>query len=291
MYRLLKLLGSQNWLRFGIRDRVIRKWCNPDTAISTEFVTDFFGLKYKGNLNSYIDWSVFFYGAYERENLLFLKALIDGKSNTVFIDIGANVGVHSLFMSQFCREVHAFEPNPTVGNKLVEKIELNAINNIVVHGVGMGIDDEELPYFAPKGNNEGTGSFIEGYSQNNEDNGILLTLVQGDRFFSKLGLRKIDLIKVDVEGFEKNVLTGLKQTIEQYRPIIFLEFSEATRKSFSCLDEFMELFPKGYEVMKVSGNNACCGIFNSPKCNLVNFDFQVSRGDILIFPLDMKIPK
>jgi hypothetical protein len=41
MYRLLKLLASQNWLRFGIRDRVIRMCCSPDTTISTEFVTDF----------------------------------------------------------------------------------------------------------------------------------------------------------------------------------------------------------------------------------------------------------
>lgn len=284
MYKLLRLLGSQNWLRFGIRDRVIRKYCNPDTVDSIEFVTDFFGLKYKGNLNSYIDWSVFFYGAYERENLLLLKELIDGKPNSVFIDIGANVGVHSLFMSQFCSEVHSFEPNPTVRDKLEGKIGLNTINNIVVHGVGLGAHDEELPYFAPKGCNKGTGSFVKGYSQNNEDSGVL-KVVCGDQFFSKLGLNKIDLIKIDVEGFEKNVLTGLKQTIQKYRPIIFLEYSEATRESFSCLGEFMELFPEEYKVMKISCNNSCFGIFNFPKCNLVSFNFLMPGGEILIFPL------
>lgn len=285
MYRLLRLFGSQNWLRFGIRDKVIRKYCNPDTVDSIEFVTDFFGLKYKGNLNSYIDWSVFFFGAYERENLLLLRGLIDGKPNPVFVDIGANVGVHSLFMSQFCNEVHSFEPNPMVRDKLEEKKGLNAISNIVVHDVGIGAHNEELPYFMPKGHNKGTGSFVEGYSQNNEDSGVLLKVVWGDQFFLKLGLSKVDLIKIDVEGFEKNVLTGLKQTMQKYRPVIFLEYSEATRKSFSCLEEFMELFPKGYKVMKISCNNSCFGIFNSPKCNLVSFDFLISGGDVLVFPM------
>ena len=97
MYRFLRLLGSQNWLRFGIRYRVINQFCNPESVDSIEFVTDFFGLKYKGNLNSYIDWSVFFFGAYEREKLLLLRDLVNARPNPVFFDIGANVGVHLCF--------------------------------------------------------------------------------------------------------------------------------------------------------------------------------------------------
>ena len=188
-------------------------------------------------------------------------------------------------MSQYCSEVHAFEPNPAVRSNMEEKIEMNTISNIVVHDVGLGALDEELPYFQPTGSNKGTGSFVEGYSQNNEDRGILLRVVRGDPLISSMGLGKIDLVKIDVEGFEKNVLIGLKQTIEKHRPIIFLEYSEATRTSFNSLDEFMNLFPKGYKVMKISCNNSCCGIFNLPKCNLVSFDFQSPGVDLLVFPV------
>lgn len=284
MYRLLRFLGCQNWLRFGIRDRIIRFFCSPDSASSFEFVTNFLGLKFKGNLNSFIDWSVFFYGAYERENLLFLRELVCNKSNPVFVDVGANVGVHSLFMSQFCSEVHSFEPNPTVRNKLEEKIKINTISNIIIHDVGLGSNNQALPYFESKGNNQGTGSFVEGYSQNNQEKSIQLMVVCGDDYFKKFDLKAIDLVKIDVEGFEKNVLIGLRETIKKYRPIIFLEYSKATRESFICLNDFMELLPDGYEVMKVSCNNPCCWLFNSPKCKLVNFDFEMSGGDILIFP-------
>lgn len=285
MYALLRFIGSQHWIRFGIRDRVIRKFCNPDTVASVEFESNFFGLKYKGNLNSYIDWRTFFYGAYERENLLFLKSLDKTiQDKKIFVDIGANVGVHSLYMSQFCSEVHSFEPNPVVRGSFEEKIRINTLKNIFLHGVGVGMVDQELPYFAPKGCNQGTGSFIEGYSSNNDNNGVLLKLVCGDEYFEKLGLTQIDIVKIDVEGFEKNVLCGLKKTLEKYRPIIFLEFSESTKQSFTNYDEFIESFPSGYSVKKVVSNKAYLGVFNTSVNQLENFDFKRSGGDILIYP-------
>ena len=80
-----------------------------------------FGLNYKGNLSSFLDWSVFFYGAYEKEYLYFLRDLITDSTSTIFIDVGANIGHHSLFMSQYCKEVHSFEPNPNVRERLTEK--------------------------------------------------------------------------------------------------------------------------------------------------------------------------
>ena len=282
MNNLLRFLGHQHWIRFGLRDKIIRRYCNPDTVESNEFVMNFFGFKFKGNLNSYLDWNVFFYGAYEREFLLLLRDLIDGNLNPVFIDVGANVGQHSLFLSRFCESVHSFEPNPVVRKKLKDNIRLNSVNNIVVHGVGLGVYTESLPFYFPKGCNQGTGSFIEGYSQNNEKGDSLLKLENGDRYLSQLELEKIDLIKIDVEGFEKNVLTGLRDTINKYRPIITMEYSETTKKSFSCLEELTGLLPEGYKIMRIVCNDPCWGIFNIPKYKLVNFDFDISGGDLLL---------
>ena len=69
----------------------------------------------------------------------------------------------------------------------------------------MGQKDEMLSFYAPKGANQGTGSFVEHHTKNNEEYG-LLKVVNADEYISKLELKKIDLIKIDVEGFEKNVL-------------------------------------------------------------------------------------
>ncbi len=161
---------------------------------------------------------------------------------------------------------------------------MNIVKNIIVHGVGIGMVNEELPYFAPKGCNQGTGSFIEGYSLNNDNNGILLKLVYGDEYFERLGLDQIDIVKIDVEGFEKNVLLGLKKTLAKYRPIILLEFSESTKQSFSDYDEFIGSFPSRYSVKKVVSDRPYMGIFNMSVNQLENFDFRSPGGDILIYP-------
>lgn len=280
---LIKLIARQTWIRFGIRDRIVRKYCDPDTVSSTEFEAEFFGLKYKGNLNSFVDWSVYFYGAYEKEYLYFLRDLIKDSSGPVFIDVGANVGNHSMFMSQYCKEVYAFEPNPNVRKRLEEKIKINAKTNVHVHGFGLADKDADLQFFSPKGANQGTGSFVPEYSQNNEA-GLVLKVVNADKYLFELGLSKIDLIKIDVEGFERNVLTGLRDVMQKYRPKLTVEYSATTMKSFASLEELAGLLPANYKIERIFSNATTWMIFNSPKCRLGHFDFKVPGGDLLMSP-------
>lgn len=114
---------------------------------SFDFEVDFFGARYNGNLNCFIDWTVYFYGAYEHEILCLFRDIV----SAVFFDVGANIGHHSLFMAKHCAHVHAFEPYAAVAEKLEQKIAKNNISNIVVHQVGLGLKNEKLPYFAPEG--------------------------------------------------------------------------------------------------------------------------------------------
>jgi len=68
------------------------------------------GTTYEGNTNNYIDKNIFLYGAYEKPVLFFLSdIMITAYSDQgIFLDIGANTGQHSLFMSRHAREIHAF---------------------------------------------------------------------------------------------------------------------------------------------------------------------------------------
>ncbi len=288
MDSLFRWLGRQDWIRYGIRDRILRRYCNPDTAPSKAFETDFFGLKYRGNLNSFLDWIVYFYGAYEKQNLFLYRDIVNKTTNPVFVDIGANVGHHSLFMSQYCASVHAFEPNSLVRERLEEKIAINAIENIFVHAVGMGDEDAQLPFFASGSCNSGTGSFVLGHSSDNKESGML-RVVQADTYLAKLGLSAIDLIKIDVEGFEKKVLLGLKETIEHYRPVVILEFSDTTRGSFSAEAELSECFPSDYEIHRISSNQPRWKVFNAPYYQLGKFDFDGPECDVLMCPPCLKI--
>jgi len=283
MDKIFRLIGKQDWLRFGIRDRLIRKYCNPDTIPSKEFETDFFDLKYMGNLGSYIDWNVYFYGAYEKQILFLCRDLVKKSNNPIFVDVGANVGHHSLYMSKYCDSVHSFEPNPSLILKIEEKIKMNAAKNMFVHNVGLGEKNIRLPYFSPQGCNKGTGSFIQNYSANNSEKSELLQVVNGDEYISKLELKNIDLIKIDVEGFEKNVLIGLNKTIKKYKPKIVLEYGASTKNSFSDLNEFIELIPKEYKIMEIITDRPRYKLFNSTQYKLQNFDFNIT-GNLLLFP-------
>jgi len=288
----MRFLGHQEWLRFGFRDLIIRYFVNLDIISSWEYETNFFGFRYKGNLNSFLDWYVYFYGAYEKEVLFFLRDLVSKRVDPIFLDVGANVGQHSLFMSKYCQQVHAFEPYEKVRNRLLEKITLNNIDNITVHGVGLGDRDEYLDYYAPIGANLATGSFLPGHGRNNNRLLGKLKLVKGDDFLSSLNLDRVDLIKIDVEGFEQFVLIGLKETIATYRLWIFLEFSESTQETLSNSRGLSEILPAGYDILEFNVYNILdySLIFSSVSTNLKKFDFSkhhvnlvLKHGDQLYF--------
>src|SRR5271157_3775040 len=100
--RLARWIGHLRWAPRG-QDGLIRLLCNPDTAAPVAFEVDFFGLRYRGSLSDFIDWSVYFYGAYARNELSVLRqfaALLHGEHRrVVYLDVGVNVGQHLLFIA------------------------------------------------------------------------------------------------------------------------------------------------------------------------------------------------
>lgn len=284
IYGFLRILGHQEWIRYGIRDRILRTFGNPTTIDSQEFEIDFFGFRYKGNLNCYIDWVIYFHGAYEKQELRILKDLIKDKHDPTFIDVGANIGQHSLFMAKYCNEIHSFEPYSVVRDKLQEKISLNNISSITIHPVGLGDEDQELKFYAPAGANTGTGSFVKKHAVGNKELIEKLKVVNGDSYFNRARIERVSLIKIDVEGFEKSVLAGLKETLSSLRPIIFMEFSEATKASFSGESELIAMLPAGYTILTVKPTRNIFFFFSSNKYQFIPFGFDGCGESIVLLP-------
>ena len=280
----LRLFGHLDWLSFGLRNRIIKYFANPDTVEGKEFETDFFGLRYQGNLNTFIDWSVYFYGAYQNGILFLMKDIVKEKQNPIFIDVGANVGHHSLFMSKFCDEIHSFEPYGRLKDILMSKLLCNKCSNIFVHNVGLGEKNEFLDFYAPVSRNIGTGSFMEEHEKDKNIKYGKLKVVEGDLYISKLNLKKVDLIKIDVEGFEKYVLLGLRETLEKYRPSVVMEYSRVTRDNLT-IQQLREILPSGYSIQGISTNRTFCRLFNRMYYHLTDFDPGNRRiGDLLLLP-------
>ena len=240
--------NNQTWRKFLYR-QLRRNGKTPDYAFSK----DFYGLKYKGNLNNNIDANVFFYGAFEKPLLFFLRDTLNAlKTETpkaIFMDIGANVGHHSIFLSKFASQILAFEPYPKVNMQFKQQIADNKISNIQIFENGLSDRRETLNYYAPTGNNEGIGSFDESSIGKGNTSFGKLELQEGDQVIESDSWKDIKLIKIDVEGFEKKVIKGLSRTIEEERPVIVCEITYGQQLSFVSIEELRSYLPKNYEIL------------------------------------------
>lgn len=216
-----------------------------------EFNHKFYGLNYQGNLNNNIDAAIYYYGAFEKPLLHFMGSAITAMAGKdgIFVDIGANIGQHSLYMSQRAKQVIAFEPFAPVRARLQHHINLNQLQNIDVHALGLSNQTENQPFYAPSGSNAGIGSFDpESKNKGNRSIGEL-QLVRGDEFFEHSALNQLHLIKIDVEGFEKNVLQGLHKTLSRFRPLVVCEMTYAKNLSFVSSSEILSMLPDNYVLL------------------------------------------
>jgi FkbM family methyltransferase len=215
------------------------------------FQCTFYGLNYQGNLDNNIDAAIYYYGAFEKPLLHFMGAAITAMADKdgVFMDIGANIGQHSLFMSQTSKRVIAFEPFAPVRARLEYHCTLNKIRNIDIQALGLSDRSENQPFYAPSGANAGIGSFDpDSTSKGNKSIGNL-QLMRGDEFVDQSDLKQLHLMKIDVEGFEKNVLHGLRNTLARFRPLVVCEMTYGKSLSFISSNQILALLPENYVLL------------------------------------------
>lgn len=210
---------------------VILKLGDQTEHIPCAFETDFAGLRYRGHTTNLIDRQVFFLGSYERGILRLMEEILSARGRPVFVDVGANVGVHTLFASRLCERVVAFEPWRPVRDRLAEHVALNHLLNVIVRPEALGAVCERRSFYEPLPENLGMGTFVP--ELQNATNPILeLDIVPGTEAFALADIERVDLIKVDVEGFEYEVLTGLLPFLRTHRPVLIFEYSRTSQERF-----------------------------------------------------------
>ena len=254
-----------SWLPRRIRRKLAKQLIRKDyehgidTAKSSNntlaFNTLINGIDYRGTLHDAIDFDIYFYGAFEKHLANFLietalalrakTAFAENKDAITFWDVGANSGQHSLLLSRYVETVHAFEPYPEIANLFENNISRNQLTNITLHRIGLGDRDTSLPFYAPRGSNRGIGSFDqESIAKGNQLAGDIAVRA-GDGLDT---LQKPTLIKIDVEGVEKSVLIGLKETLTCSRPVIVLEVSYGGEYSFASRLDLLACLPSDYRL-------------------------------------------
>ncbi len=177
------------------------------------------------NPDSYIEWSIFSGGTYENEIGKLIR--ISLKSGDSALDIGANIGLQSLRMAQSVGStghVYGFEPLDHLREKAAKNLRLNTVANVMLLPFALSDSESEMEYAIDKTNwNQGTFSLGD-QSAGSESQKIRIKIA--DELDEVKNIEKLKLVKIDVEGFEFNVLKGLKQTLAKHKPRVIFEYDK-----------------------------------------------------------------
>lgn len=219
-------------------------------------------IKFKYKFNKFLrykDKNVFikkFSEFYEPEMAIIPKIL---HGPEVIIDIGANYGPYSFFLSKLYPQarIFAFEPAKSSYDILSRIIKKFNLNNVIPIKKGLGDKEERkeiviplqytiLAYISDKNAKKGDKDVAEEIGMTTLDN-----------FVQRNKIAKIDFIKCDVEGFELNVFKGARKSIKKFRPIVFAEVEERHTQKYGIKPQQVYNFFKklGYDCYSIPIKN------------------------------------
>ena len=154
-----------------------------------------------------------------------LQEAIKIAGNTIAVDIGANIGLQSVRLAQFFKEVHSFEPVESNWECLFE----NTVNigNVISHCCGISDKVEELDIALPQSsNNSGAWSIVDFQNQSGVTT-VSNKFLPLDAILHDTSMN-IDLIKIDVQGYEMPVLRGSEEILQRCSPVVLVEMHQNT---------------------------------------------------------------
>lgn len=172
---------------------------------------------------------------YEFQMLEFIR---DNIPKGVMIDVGANIGNHTIFLAKYCAtKVMAFEPFPDTFKLLDKNITDNGLQfHVIASNYGLSDNYESVFMKSVNGN--------AGMNKVDSEGDAPVQLIAFDLI---LDLDEpITLIKLDCEGYEEKALLGMIETVKKYKPALFIECQ--TEKELIDISKI--LIPLGYSNKK-----------------------------------------
>lgn len=214
--------------------RRVRKFMAVDEDIDTTYDSNIYiTTNLRDHMESRIFWKGFLEG--DRGEMVLLDEFLERDDCEVFFDVGAHVGIFSLYAAKRLSDgiVHSFEPLEDHVERLRYNIDMNGFENIKINKTllsnssGTGeisvpiAEESENPLLAGSG---GSSTIEPDSSGSYESHTVLQSTL--DDYVDENDVSDVDLIKVDVEGAELDVLDGGLDTLRSFHPWVLMELDK-----------------------------------------------------------------
>ncbi|MBQ7477162.1 MAG: FkbM family methyltransferase [Selenomonadaceae bacterium] len=174
-------------------------------------------------------------------------------SSGLFLDLGANIGTTGIyFTKKFAPNLKllAFEPDPENFKLLRVNLILNdADENSVVENFGLGEVESEMELYHVIDNPGGSGVYSNLFAGQEDSPAETVKIISLDKYFAEknLSAKDVKYIWIDTEGFEAQVLFGMKNILAENPAPIFMEFNPDLYKKAGVYDKWVEFLSQFYE--------------------------------------------
>ena len=192
------------------------------------------------------------FGHHEPDTTKFVSKYID--KDMVCIDVGANIGYYSTLYSKnvgIGGKVISLEPSPINFEFLKKNLEKQEMHNFVCHNLAAGENEDQVEFCVDSRANK---CFIITGKEQLPPNYKIIKVPVGtiDNIVTNEKLEKIDFIKIDVEGYEWQVIQGAIKSIKNYKPTIQIEIHFPKIGLNKTLEIFKFFENQGYEIIYYS---------------------------------------
>lgn len=159
--------------------------------------------------------------AHEPRTMNLIETIL--RPGDVHVDVGAHVGFHTLVAARCVGQggrVIAIDPQPYNCDRILTNAEINGFSNILVVMAAAGADDGFCLLHNQKRNDKSRLS-LSGAGVGDTNLQFEVPIVRLDSVLSRHGVERVTLLKIDVEGYEQQVLDGAKESLSRTQHIIF----------------------------------------------------------------------
>lgn len=199
------------------------------------------------------DWSdrrAWFFGRYYQQDLeLLLEAIL--RPGDCFVDIGANIGMTTLIAAKCIGSDGlglAYEPNPTAYERLSQHVVENNIDWVRCHSYGIGKQSSEAILHV--GTHLGKASLLNEV-QDDDTSEIIVRIKDGSCIVEDVPDDKVVIVKIDVEGFEKDVLEGISGLYDRGNVAVIVEITNERLRNVGSSATDVYAYMKSYGFVPV----------------------------------------